>query len=58
MEVAENHVYIAPDRNDGLVIRMFGRASDKSLKVRKRISKEIETAGNNNNLNKCGKNPS
>ena len=37
MEVAENHVNIAPDRDDGLVIRMFSRASDKSLKARKSI---------------------
>ena len=56
MEVAENHVDIAPDRDDGLVIRMFSRASDKSLKVRERISKEIENAGNYN-LYKCGQNP-
>ena len=57
MEVAEYHVDIAPDRDDGLVIRMLSRASDKSLKARKRISKEIENAGNNN-LYKCGQNPS
>lgn len=56
MEVAENHIDVAPDRNYGLVFRMFSRASDKGLKVRKRISKHIETALGYY-LYKCCKNP-
>lgn len=44
MEVAENHIDVAPDRNYSLVVRMFSRTSDKGLKVSKGISKQNETA--------------
>ena len=51
MEIAENHVDIAPDWNYGLVIRMLSRASDKGLKVRKRIIKEIKMVIQNTCIN-------
>lgn len=51
MEVAENHVDIAPDWNYGLIVRMFSRASDKGLKKRKRIIKEIKTVLQNTCIN-------
>ena len=58
MEVAENHVDIAPDWNYGLVIRMLSRASDKGLKVRKRIIKVKEIRPfYSKYLYKCCKNP-
>ena len=56
MEVAENHIDVAPDWNYGLIVRMFSRTSDKCLKVRKRIREHIETALGYY-LYKCCKNP-